>query len=336
MFDFLKKREAILHAPTPIHRLDRFSKEIGTNIFVKRDDLTGTGLSGNKIRKLEYHLFKARAEGADCMITCGGIQSNHARAAAVLCRRVGWHPVLILGGTDPGAGYQGNLLLDKLLDAEIRWVDDHDLFHNSGALIAETAEAMRKKGYTPYVMPMGGTDTVGLNGYIAAGLEIREQEKQMHTSFDAVFCAVGTGGTLGGLILFKELIDWKVRLYGVNVMLDAKYFRERIDSLVRDYIAEHRLTLPHHTDLIQMVDGFVGPGYAKTTPEGVELIKRIARLEGIFLDPVYTGKAFQGMIKMIEDGGFAQKSNILFLHTGGIFGLFAQAEDLFPGVKPSK
>jgi D-cysteine desulfhydrase len=331
MFDFLKKREAILHAATPIHRLERFSQEIGCNIYMKRDDLTGMGLSGNKIRKLEYHLFKARAEGANCMITCGGIQSNHARVTAVLCRRFGLHPVLILGGTDPGPDYQGNLLLDKLLDAEIHWVDEHDLFHNSDKMIAETAAELHKNGYQPYVMPMGGTDSVGLNGYIAAGLEIREQEKQMHTAFDAIFCAVGTGGTLGGLIIFKELIDWKVRLYGVNVMLNAEYFRERIDVLVREFIDGHKLSLPHHRDMIQMVDGFVGPGYAKTTPEGVGLIKRIARLEGIFLDPVYTGKAFQGMMKMIEDGRFTQRSNILFLHTGGMFGLFAQAGDLFPG-----
>ncbi|OHD54850.1 MAG: hypothetical protein A2Y33_15860 [Spirochaetes bacterium GWF1_51_8] len=329
MFDFLKKKLNLMHGQTPIVKLERLSKELGHSLYVKRDDLTGMALSGNKIRKLEYHFYQAKQQDANCVVTCGGIQSNHARATAVLARQFGWRPVLILGGSEPKDACQGNLLLDKLLDAEIRWTDDNSLFRYSDDLLEEAAEDLRAKGYRPYVIPMGGTDTTGLSGYISAGLEIREQEKKMHVAFDAVFCAVGTGGTLGGLILCKELIDWRIRIYGVNVMLDADYFHDRIDLLIRAYKDEHTLTAAHHAKDIQMIDGFVGTGYAKSTPEVAELIKRVAVAEGVFLDPVYTAKAFQGMLRQIDDGMFSPESNILFLHTGGMFGLFAQADGLF-------
>jgi len=311
----------LAHTPTPIRPLRRLSAQLGVELWVKRDDLTGAALSGNKVRKLEFLLAEARAQGATTVITCGGIQSNHCRATAVACRQVGLRPVLLLRGTAPSAaGLDGNLLLDALVGAEVRWTDRAG-YADRDEKMAAIAEALRAAGERPYIIPEGGSNAVGALGFVRAGQELARQLDAHALSIDTVVSAVGSGGTLAGLALSGA----PARMLGVAVCDDRAYFRDRVESIARE--AQDRFGLRLPADGWDVLEGAQGRGYALTTPEELQAQGLLAREEGILLDPVYTGKAWAGLLAALRADRSALGKRVLLWHTGGLFGVFGRGAD---------
>jgi D-cysteine desulfhydrase len=312
------------HSPTPIKRLHRLSEKLGVEIWIKRDDFTGVLTTGNKVRKLEFLAAQAKHAGADTLITCGGIQSNHARATASVAAGLGMKSHLILRGEKP-QNAEGNLLLDRILGADVTFVTPEE-YQQRETIFARIEEEIKDQGRTPYSIPEGGSNATGAWGYIRAVEELRTQEKTLGLTFDSVVHAVGSGGTSAGFIAGKKMFGLGAHIYGVNVCDDREYFTKKILGIGQELQEQYRL--PEITaEEINIVDGFVGRGYALNTPEELAQIVALARLEGVLLDPVYTGKAFIGMCQTLaQDKGFFGH-RILFIHTGGLFGVFSKSEE---------
>lgn len=302
--------------PTPLQPLRRLSAELGVELWIKRDDLTGAGLAGNKVRKLEYLLADAIAQGATAVVTCGGIQSNHCRATALAARMVGLRPVLLLRGTPPEpAQLDGNLLLDTILGAEIRWTDP-DGYQRRDALMADIADELRAAGEVPYVIPEGGSSALGAMGFVRAGQELAAQCDALGMSFDTVVSATGSGGTLAGL----AMSGLPSRVLGVAVCDDRAYFRAKVEAIA----AEAGRSLSEGWDVLE---GAQGRGYGLSTPEELRAQVRMAREEGILLDPVYTGKAWCGLLALLRRDPAALGGRVLLWHTGGLFGAFGRGAE---------
>jgi len=314
----------LANLPTRIEKLERLTEKLGgPNIYIKRDDETGTEFSGNKIRKLEFAVKEALDQGCDMLITCGGIQSNHARATAAVAARLGIKSYLLLRGNDDGTA-DGNYFMDQLLGAQIKFVTPEEYSEKRGEIMEQLKNELIKDGYKPYIIPEGASNGIGTFGYFEAMEEIIGQENQLKVKFDAIVVAVGSGGTYGGVFLANALLNENRAIYGVNVSSDAEHFKGRILQLINDglEIINHEFTILK--DDIKIIDGYVGRGYALSRPEEIEFIKEFARLEGIILDPVYTGKAMYGLVNEIEKGTFKDHKNVLFIHTGGLYGVFPQ------------
>lgn len=319
------KSISIAHLPTPIEKLERLSKEWnGPNIYIKRDDMTGGAIAGNKIRKLEFSVAEAMAQNADLLITCGGIQSNHARATAVAACKMGISSLLVLRG-DPNSEVDGNLLLDHLIGADFHFITADD-YQNVNGIMEDLAQDLRKKGRRPYVIPEGASNAIGYFGYIRAAEEILTQIKDMSLMMDHILVATGSGGTLGGLLLGKHFFGLNSNIAGINVCDDGPHFQKRIHGVFQEMIETYGWDLEIAPESIPLIDGYVGEGYALSRQEELEFIAEVARLEGFILDPVYTGKAFFGMYDQIKKGHFKKGENILFIHTGGLFGLFPKRD----------
>lgn len=297
--------------PTPIHRLDRVSSLLHTNVYIKRDDLTGVGLGGNKVRKLEFLLADAQQKGAGLVFTTGGAQSNHAMLTAAAAGKLGMEAILILkqrGVTER----LGNQLLEHLMGTEVRFMDTDDY----ADIYAEMDRVGKERGVPYYKIPCGGSNALGTLGYVACAEEIRGQGMK----FDHLVCAEGSGGTMAGLALGAKLFLPGTRVYGMMVDTDPfdvitlRLMREAAELLEADIaVSGEDFTL---RDLC-------GPGYAIPSEEGNAAVELMAREEGIFLDPVYTGKAFEGLLQMAREGAFREDDRVLFLHSGGAGGLFA-------------
>ncbi len=312
--------------PTPLQCLERLSREIsGPRIWVKRDDLTGALLSGNKVRKLEFTLAQALAQGCDAIITCGGLQSNHCRATAVLCAQLGLRCHLLLRG-EAQAPHDGNLLLDYLVGAVVRTFPADFFQKNLANLLRETADELRRDGHNPFVIPTGASDGIGLWGYIAACEELRADFSRYQIQPRHIICATGSGGTQGGLTAGVALHGIDAKVWGVAVCDDEAYFINKVRADLRDWRKRWQQMLDVEQLPIRVIDGYVGPGYAKAGPDVFATIARVARSEGLVFDPVYTGKAFHALLSEIERGRFDDSSDIVFIHTGGVFGLFPQRE----------
>lgn len=307
--------------PTPIEPLRRISAQYGVELSVKREDLTGLLTTGNKIRKLEYLLADARERACDTVVTCGGAQSNHARATAALAAQLGIQCVLLLRGAREAA-LEGNLLLDRLFGAEILPVTP-DEYRRIDEAFARTANELMRRGRKPYVIPEGGSNHLGAWGYIQVVEEIMAQTPAGGPSFDSVVCAVGSGGTLAGLLLGAKLSQAPFRIWGINVSDTAAYFKQRVLGILREAIAIYDLPVEIRESEIEILDGYVGEGYGRPTPEQLRLITQVAQQEGIVLDPVYTAKAFCGLLDRLKKEPDRFGKRILFLHTGGVFSLFA-------------
>lgn len=325
-------RLSLAQTPTPLIPLDRLSAQMdGPRIWVKRDDMTGSGVSGNKIRKLEFSLARALQEGCDTIITCGGVQSNHCRTTALLCAQLGLHCHLILRGEED-AELDGNLLLDRLVDATISFYSNADYQARSTEIYQHWTDHYAGQGQKAFAIPVGASDGHGLWGYIAACQELQADFQQHHISPGHIVCATGSGGTQGGLTVGAQLFELGATVWGINVCDDEQYFLDKVREDVaqwRQWYAENIGDNFKPEQLsVNVIDGYVGPGYAKASTEVFDTIKLAARLEGIILDPVYTGKAFYGMLQQLKHGRFTDTDDIVFIHTGGIFGLFAQREQL--------
>jgi D-cysteine desulfhydrase len=327
-----------LHAPrklsiartgTPLQLLPRTSEALGVEVLFKRDDLTGSELSGNKVRKLDYLLAEAEDQGADTVITCGGEQSNHCRATALAAARVGLGSVLILRCDDPAnpPATAGNILLDRLAGAEIRWIPRGD-WPRRGELLAAEADRLRAAGKKPYVIPEGGSNAMGSWGYVAAAQELADDLATQRSRKTTIFYACGSGGTGAGLVLGAKLAgltERGVRVVGVAVCDDRDYFTKVMLRITDELTSRWPLGTTISAGEIEILDGHVGLGYAKSRPEELATIRDLARRDGVVLDPVYTGKAFHGVVTELGRDRRAFGDRIVFVHTGGIFGLFGDA-----------
>ena len=327
-------RVELARTPTPLVRLDRLSDRLGVDLWLKRDDLTGLELSGNKVRKLEFLMADARRCGADVVITGGGEQSNHCRATAMAAARLGLGSVVLLRCADPDAPppTAGNILLDRLAGAEIIWIDRETWARRNEAFEAQ-AERLRRAGKTPYVIPEGGSNAIGSWGYIRCAEELDRDLADLPARPTTIVYACGSGGTGAGLIAGGALLGWAERdlaIAGVNVCDDRDYFIDVIGNILSDLVAGHRLPEAVAAAPIDIIDGYVGAGYARSRPAELELLADVARTEAILLDPVYTGKAFFGLVRELERDPRRFGDRLIFVHTGGIFGLFPSAADLAP------
>ena len=297
--------------PTPLHKLENISRALGAQIYVKRDDMTGLGLGGNKVRKLEYLLADAKAQGAQVVFTTGGAQSNHAMLTAAAAKKLGMTPILILKKRGVTAR-QGNQLLEYLMDTDVRFVDTDDY----ADIYAEMDRVGREMGKPYYKIPCGGSNALGTLGYVDCVREIRDQGMR----FDHIICAEGSGGTMAGLALGAKLFMPEARVTGM--MVDSDPFEEITVRLMREAAALLGEDVQVGTADFDLRD-LCGPGYAIASEEGNAAVSMIAAQEGLFLDPVYTGKAFAGLIAMAREGAFGAEDRVLFLHSGGAGGLFA-------------
>jgi D-cysteine desulfhydrase len=316
---------SLAHLPTPLWRHDALDALVGTEVWVKRDDMSAGPEAGNKIRKLEYLFADALQRGASAVITCGGLQSNHARATAILARRLELRPALLLRTTQPDARPdRGNAFLDVLVGAEIRMIPP-ERYPQRMALMQSWAAELDAAGERAYVIPEGGSSGLGALGYVDAMAELRGQldagEGGAPASFDAVIHACGSGGTAAGVVLGAGRFGIAPRVVAVAVCDDRSYFEPLIDRLVRE--ASGLLGGDSHAPAeLEVDDRWKGPGYGVASAEQLRFIVAVARECGLLLDPVYTGKALFGLSQMSE-----KPDRALFIHTGGLPGLLAQSQD---------
>ncbi len=322
-------RIALVHGPTPIAKRRGLDEMLGIDLWIKRDDATGGAEAGNKVRKLEFLVGDALAHRADTIVTCGGLQSNHARATALVCASLGLACVLLLRVKDPSQTSlprDGNVLLDRLAGAEIRLVS-HDEYARRGAVMESVAAALRDRGKRPYIVPEGGSNGLGALGYVEC---MRETAAQMRHGlvgkgpFDVVVHACGSGGTAAGVALGASKFRVASSVRAMAVSDDATYFQKTIERIV----LEARSWDPSLADPADMVvdDRSKGPAYGVSSIEHRETIVRVARASGLVLDPVYCGKAMHGLKMAVERGDVPHGARVLFVHTGGLPGLLAQGE----------
>lgn len=320
----IPKRIRLANLPTRIEKLDKLTQLLGgPDLYIKRDDHTGIEVSGNKIRKLEFAVKEAIEMGCDYLITCGGIQSNHARATAAVAVKTGMKCCLVLRGSSD-AEIDGNLFIEKLLGADVRFITSKEYKLNRMEIMEEIKHELEGKGFRPYVIPEGASNGIGTFGYYNCFNEIVEQEKVLGVHFDAICVATGSGGTQAGLILGNKLLNNPSKIFGINVCDDEEYFKNKIYQVLQESSKYLEKELELERKDINILDGYVGKGYALSRPEELNFIREFARLEGIILDPVYTGKAMYGITEEIKKGSFKTCKNLLFIHTGGLFGLFPQ------------
>jgi D-cysteine desulfhydrase len=324
MLSYPRKND-LARIPTPLQYLPRASEQWGRGhrLWVKRDDLTGCTLSGNKVRKLEFITAFAQDNGYDTLITCGGIQSNHARATAFAGAQLGMPVHLLLRGLGNGIP-EGNLLLDHLAGATVNCYSASQYTREIDTLFTQWQAHYADLGRKALAIPTGGSDGIGIWGYVAACEELAGDLHSAEIERAHIVCASGSGGTQAGLTLGASLHGLPATVWGVNVCDDEQYFLRKIAEDVEDWQQRFPGT-PQVPLEVRVIDGYVGPGYGRAESEIFELIAQLSRLEGLLLDPVYTGKAFAGMLSEIETGRFADCKDIVFVHTGGIFGVFPQS-----------
>jgi D-cysteine desulfhydrase len=297
--------------------------------------LNGIALSGNKIRKLEFVLADALAQKADTVITCGGAQSNHCRATAIAAAMLGLNCRLLLRTPDPSnpPPLEGNILLDRMAGAEIVWITP-DEYKQRDEFFAREAASLQASGRKAYTIPEGASNALGALGYIRATEELVNDITNTLGGGNqrcTIINAAGSGGTSAGLILGAKIFDVNARIAGINVCNDRDYFVRAIGDICEQAIADYHLDVDFNRQRdVEIIDGYVGLGYALSQTEELDLICEVARTEGIFLDPVYTGKAFFGMIQELKRDPKCFGERIIFLHTGGIFGLFPKAAQIRP------
>jgi len=322
------ERIPLMWGSTPLHGLARLGGALGLDLSVKRDDLTGSHLSGNKVRKLEYLLAEALAAGATHVVTCGGVQSNHCRAVAMAAAPLGLSPVLLLRtscGTARGLPQPptGNVLLARLAGARIETISPEG-YRARASVMASFADEIRASGGVPYLIPEGGSNALGSWGYIRCARELLAQST---VAPDTVVVATGSGGTLAGLALGFETLGVSTRVVGIAVCDDRAYFRGIVDRIAEEAASRWGLAKPSSTRY-EVDDRFVGRGYARTTAEELAFLRDAVREDGLVLDPVYSNKALRGLVQAVRAEPATFGRRVVFIHTGGIFGLFPAAEAL--------
>lgn len=313
-------RLELIGAPTPLEYLPRLSDHLGREIFIKRDDTTPLAMGGNKLRKLEFLAADALREGADTLITAGAIQSNHVRQTAAVAAKLGLHCVALLenpiGTRAENYLSNGNRLLLDLFNTQIEMCD---ALTDPAAQLDELATRIEAQGYRPYVIPVGGSNALGALGYVESALEIAQQCEDA-VEISSVVVASGSAGTHAGLAVGLEQLMPQAELIGVTV---SRAVADQLPKVVAlQQAVANSLELQAKADII-LWDDYFAPGYGTPNEEGMAAVKLLAQLEGILLDPVYTGKAMAGLIDGITQRRFKDEGPILFVHTGGAPALFA-------------
>jgi len=308
---------------TALQHLPRLSLHLGRDIWIKRDDLTPLALGGNKARKLEYLAADAQAKGADVLVTAGAIQSNHVRQTAAVAAQLGVGCLALLENpidsqSDDYLGNGNRLLLD-LFGAEVENVANLD---NADQLLEAACQRLSAAGRRPYLVPIGGSNALGALGYVRGGLELAEQIAASGQDFAAVVLASGSAGTHAGLALALESARPGTRVIGVTVSRSEAAQRPKVENLLQRTAELLAVEVPEGLKL-ELWDDYFAPRYGEANAGGLAAIRLLARLEAILLDPVYTGKAFAGLLDGLKRGSFPGNGPLLFLHTGGSPALFA-------------
>lgn len=322
-------RVKLAFLPTPLEYAERLSGVLGgPRIFFKRDDCTGLAFGGNKARKLEFVMADALKKKANVIITIGGIQSNWARQTAAAARKFGMETILVLDGEEP-ARYEGNLLLDRILGSEIRFrhitqaEEDQEIF--GGAPVTGTiAQEIEREKKVPYIAPLAAANPLGCLGYIAWTDEVNTQLNEMGIKADYIALAVGTGGTQAGIEVGLRLLNLKTKVLGLSASRHTREKSEEIAELCNqtiDFLGVGHIKF--EKDEFMITYQYMGETYGIPTKECIDAIRLVAQTEGIFLDPVYTGKAMAGLIDIIRAGKLKKSDNVVFLHSGGNTANFA-------------
>ena len=304
----------LANIPTPIEQLNFKAKKF----LVKRDDYTGTDFSGNKIRKLEYILYEAKRKKTDIIFTCGGEQSNHCRATVSAASRLGIKTKLFLWGKDSKSA-DGNLLLSKMYGADISFLNKRN-YDNVNEIMFEEKESLNRKGKNVYVIPEGGSTTLGIWGYISF---MEELKKQIDTKkIKGIILATGTGGTAAGMLVGAALNRLKLKMFAVNVLYTKNEITNKILQLTEGVISEYKLDCKINKSNLEIIDGYSKEGYKNISTDKIKLITGLSKETGMILDPAYTGKTFAAYYDL-----FLKKNKgnqIMFLHSGGLFGIFSK------------
>ncbi len=317
-------RKPLAFLPTPLEKLERLSKHLGgPEIYMKRDDQTGLATGGNKTRKLEFLAADALVHGCDHLITTGAPQSNHCRQTAAAAAHLGLGCSLVLRGNAP-AQIQGNLLLDKLLGAHLYWTGDRP----RNEVMAEVANEQRVMGHKPYIIPLGGSNVMGATSYVLAMKELTEQLAAASLNIDFILFASSSGGTQAGIVLGAEVYGFRGQILGISVDHPADELKMQVSALATATATHLGLGTLSIASKVEVNDDYLGEGYAIVGETEREAIQMVAQLEGILLDPVYTGRAMGGLIDLIRWGAFTRGQNVLFWHTGGAAALPAFVDKL--------
>lgn len=318
-------KEKLGFFPTPIVELKRLTKFLnGPRIFMKRDDLTGLALGGNKTRKLEYLIAEAISQNCDTVITGGAEQSNHCRQTAAAAAACGLKCHLVLGGYEP-ENYSGNFLLDYLLGAEIHWTGEF----RKGEKIPEITEKLIQQGHKPYVIPYGGSNPIGASAFVYAMKELKQQQYQFNEKFDYIIFASSSGGTHAGLLIGKEAFEIETELIGIGIdkeETEGEPLEIRISKLANQTADMLEAKINIDPSKIIIKHEYEGGGYGVVGNLETEAIKLTAQYEGIILDPVYTGRTMGGLVDMVRKKIIEPNKNILFWHTGGIPSVFSYSK----------
>lgn len=326
-------RIPLAHLPTPLEPLPRLSDALGgPSIWVKRDDCTGFGGGGNKIRKLEFLMAAALEQGADTVVTVGAVQSNHARLTAAAAAKLGMSCHLLLqdiaADTDREYRANGNVLLDRIFAASLHLLpNDADVDAATEALLAE----LRESGHHAYVIPSGGSNALGALGYVACAFELLEQARSQGLSMARIVLATGSAGTQAGLLAGLHVEESSVPVLGICTSRTAGEQARKVGKLCDEVLELLHHRRPPPREAVHTNGDYVGEGDGIPTSGMIEAVSLAASTEGLLLDPVYTGKAMAGLVDLVQQGAFERDETIVFLHTGGAQALFGY-RSAFDGV----
>ncbi len=325
---YIPPKMSIANIPTPIYSLDKINPDKAwSRLYIKRDDFTGFELSGNKVRKFEYSIREALDQGAEMLITCGVLQSNHTKATASVAAQYGFGCHLVLSGYPEPP--DGNYLFDKLLGSEIMLVPPGEYDGNYNQIMADLKAMYDQSGVPAYIIAAGGSNGIGMFGYMDAYREICEQEKKMGIRFDTIAVTDGSGSTYAGLYAANKLCCGCKQIVGINA--NGNKTPGRIEGILEEGTSIMRLPCAIPTDDIYLNFNYYELGHPTASPELVGFIKFAVRETGIIFDPVFTGKGLLGVLEEIRKHNRRLRGNVLFIHTGGQIGLFPQKELFYPG-----
>jgi len=335
------ERTDLAHLPTPLEKMNNLTSLLGgPEIYIKRDDHTGLAFGGNKSRKLEFIIADALQKKSDVIITTGGVQSNWCRQTAAAARIFDIKPILVLAKKEAGAvEFDGNLLLDHILGADIRLIEPGTDRSN---ITERIAEEERNQGHNPYLVPVGGSrvggnmqEPLGAVAYTQAFIEIYTEAQQKNIPLDHVIIATGSGGTQAGLVVGAKALAPHVQIVGISISGRKESIQQNVAAIANQTSSTLGLELSFESEEIIVFDDYVGEGYGVMYQEAADAIATVARNEGILLDPVYTSKAMAGLMDLIGKGTVKKGEGALFIHTGGTPALFPYKDKLMKLIKQS-
>lgn len=332
------KRVEIAHLPTPLEEMTELAHAIGgPRLYIKRDDQTGLAFGGNKARKLDFIFADVVAKKSDVVVTWAGVQSNWARQTAAACRIFGIKPILVLSKNDVSPTSGGNLLLDALLDADVRILEPGD---DRSTVVESIVSELKGQGLNPYVVPVGGSLPagsmelpLGAVAYAYGFDELYQQSREKNYRIDQVVVATGSGGTQAGLVVGAKAVAPNMKIVGISVSGEKQASKSNVAAIANQTAEMLGLDFTFTPEEIIVLDDYRGEGYGVLNEKVVEAMALTAKHEGILLDPVYTGKAMAGLIDLARAGHFNADDGVVFLHTGGTPVLFAYEDQILEYLK---